>query len=151
MHVILFYEMVMTSSKNSQVKGFWGSTFMKRKKSNIVPKQSKAPVHTTPEKSSGQFLGLIVMSHWLGEVWICIQGGLFGFLLSLFHSENRICLSRGVQVSSAAWRAAVRIMAGVGDLVQRTGNDHTGQVLGGRAIKRSAGAVCGLHHARGDE
>jgi hypothetical protein len=76
---------------------------------------------------------------------------LFGFLLSLFHSENRICLSRGVQVSSAAWRAAVRIMAGVGDLVQRTGNDRTGQVLGGRAIKKSAGAVCGLHHARGDE
>jgi hypothetical protein len=35
--------------------------------------------------------------------------------------ENRVCLSCGVQVAGAAWRAAIRIMAGVGDLVQRTG------------------------------
>jgi hypothetical protein len=28
---------------------------------------------------------------------------------------------------------------------------HTGRVLGGRAIERSSGAVCGLHRARGDE
>jgi hypothetical protein len=28
---------------------------------------------------------------------------------------------------------------------------HTGRVLGGRAIERSGGAVCGLHCARGDE
>jgi hypothetical protein len=28
---------------------------------------------------------------------------------------------------------------------------HTGQILGGRAIERSGGAMCGLHHARGDE
>jgi hypothetical protein len=27
---------------------------------------------------------------------------LFVFLLSLFHSENRVCLSRGVQVAGAA-------------------------------------------------
>jgi hypothetical protein len=56
-----------------------------------------------------------------------------------------------VQVEGAAWRAATRIMAGVGDLVQRTGDGRTGQVLGGRAIERSGGTVCGLHHARGDE
>jgi hypothetical protein len=49
------------------------------------------------------------------------------------------------------WHAAIRIVAGVGDLVQRTGDGHTGQVLGGRAIGRSGGTVCGLHHARGDE
>jgi hypothetical protein len=48
-------------------------------------------------------------------------------------------------------RAAMRIVAGVGDLVQRTGDGHTGQVLGGRAIKRSGGMMCGLHRARGDE
>jgi hypothetical protein len=65
--------------------------------------------------------------------------------------ENLICLSYGVQVASAAWRAATRIMAGVGDLVQRTGDGRAGRVLGGRAIERSGGAVCGLHHARGDE
>jgi hypothetical protein len=65
--------------------------------------------------------------------------------------ENRVCLSRGVQVTCAVWRAATRIMAGVGDLVQRTGNGRTGPVIGGRAVKRSGGAVWGLHCARGDE
>jgi hypothetical protein len=42
-------------------------------------------------------------------------------------------------------------MTGVGDLVQRTGDDRTGRVLGGRAIERSGDAVCGLHRTRGDE
>jgi hypothetical protein len=60
-------------------------------------------------------------------------------------------LSHGVQVAGVAWRVAMRIMAGVGDLVQRTGVDHTGRVLGGRTIERSGGAMCGLHRARGDE
>jgi hypothetical protein len=50
-----------------------------------------------------------------------------------------------------AWRAATRIVAGVGDLVQRTRNGHIGQVLGGRAIERSGGTVCGPHRACGDE
>jgi hypothetical protein len=45
--------------------------------------------------------------------------------------ENCICLSRDVAVASVAWQAAMRIMAGVGDLVQRTGNGHTSRVLGG--------------------
>jgi hypothetical protein len=63
----------------------------------------------------------------------------FIFLLSLFHLENRVCLSRGVQVACAAWRA-----------VTRTGDGHIGQVLDGRAVDRSGGAVCGLHLARGD-
>jgi hypothetical protein len=40
-------------------------------------------------------------------------------------------------VAGAAWRAVMRIVAGVGDLVQR--------------IERSAGAMCGLHRARGDK
>jgi hypothetical protein len=60
-------------------------------------------------------------------------------------------LSRGVQVAGAAWRVATRIMAGIGDLMQRTGDGHTGRVLGGQAIERSDGAVCGLHRAHGDE
>jgi hypothetical protein len=74
----------------------------------------------------------------------------FFFLLSLFRLENHICLSHGVQVAGAAWRAATRTVAGVGDLVQRTGDGHTGRVLGGRAVERSGGAVCGLHLAHGD-
>jgi hypothetical protein len=45
----------------------------------------------------------------------------------------------------------MRIVAGLGDLVQRTGDDRIGWVLGGRAIERSGGVVCNMHHARGDE
>jgi hypothetical protein len=74
----------------------------------------------------------------------------FIFLLPLFHLENRVCLSRGVQVAGAVWRAVMRIVAGIGDLVQRTGDDRTGRVLGGRAVEMSGGAVCGLHLARED-
>jgi hypothetical protein len=59
-------------------------------------------------------------------------------------------LSHGVQVAGAAWRVVMRTVAGVGDLVQRTGDGHTDQVLDGRAVERSGGAVCGLHLARGD-
>jgi hypothetical protein len=75
----------------------------------------------------------------------------FIFLLPLFRLDNRVCLSRGVQVAGAAWHAATRIVAEVGDLVQRTGDGCTGRVLGGRAIGRSGGAVCGLHRAHEDE
>jgi hypothetical protein len=75
----------------------------------------------------------------------------FIFLLSLFHLENHICLSRDVQVVGAAWHAATRIVAGVGDLVQRTRNGRTGWVLSGHAIERSGSAVCGLHRAHRDE
>jgi hypothetical protein len=42
-------------------------------------------------------------------------------------------------------------MAGVGDLVQSTGDGRTGQVLGGRVIERSGSTVCGLHRAREEE
>jgi hypothetical protein len=42
-------------------------------------------------------------------------------------------------------------MAGVGNLMQRTGDGHTGWVLGSRAIDRSGDAVCGLHRTCGDE
>jgi hypothetical protein len=48
------------------------------------------------------------------------------------------------------WHAVMRTMEGVGDLVQRTEDGHTGRVLGGRAVERSGGAVCSLHLARGD-
>jgi hypothetical protein len=72
----------------------------------------------------------------------------FSFIFVLL--ENHVCLSRGVQVTGAAWCAAMRIVAGVGDLVQRIEDGSTGQVLGGRAVERSGGAVCGLHLARGD-
>jgi hypothetical protein len=60
-------------------------------------------------------------------------------------------LSHGVQVVGAAWGTVTRNIAGVGDLVQRTGDGRTGWVLGGRTIERPSGVVCGLHRARGDE
>ena len=75
---------------------------------------------------------------------------LFCFLLSLLHSENRVCLSRGVQVAGVVWHVATRTVVGVGYLVQRTGDGRTGQVLSGRAVERSGGAVYGLYRARGD-
>jgi hypothetical protein len=46
---------------------------------------------------------------------------------------------------------AMKIVAGVGDRVQRTGDGHTGRVLSGQTIGRSGDAVCGLHRARGGE
>jgi hypothetical protein len=54
-------------------------------------------------------------------------------------------------VAGAACCVAMRIVAGIGDLVQRTGDGRTCRVLGGQAVERSGGAVCGLHHARGDK
>jgi hypothetical protein len=49
-----------------------------------------------------------------------------------------------------AW-AATRIVAGVGDMVQRIGDGRIGRVLSGRIIERSGDAICGLHRAHGDE
>jgi hypothetical protein len=56
-----------------------------------------------------------------------------------------------VQVAGAAWRAAMRTVAGVRDLVQRTRDGRTGRVLGAWAVERSGGAMCGPHLARGDQ
>jgi hypothetical protein len=60
-------------------------------------------------------------------------------------------LSHDVQMAGVASQAVTRVMVGVGDLVQRTGDGRTGQVLGGRTIERSGDVVCGLHRARVDE
>jgi hypothetical protein len=45
----------------------------------------------------------------------------------------------------------MRIVAGVGDLIQRIGDGRISRVLGGRMIERSGDAVCGLHRVRRDE
>jgi hypothetical protein len=74
----------------------------------------------------------------------------FCFYFIFVSLENRVCMSRGVQVSSVAWQTATRTMVGVGDLVQRTRDGRKGQVFGGRAVKRSGSIVSGLHLARGD-
>jgi hypothetical protein len=64
--------------------------------------------------------------------------------------ENRVCLSCGMQVTSAAQWAAMRIMTVVGDLVQRTEDGRIGQVLGVRTIGRSGDVMCGVYHAQGN-
>jgi hypothetical protein len=51
-----------------------------------------------------------------------------------------------VQVVGETWQAVMRIMVGVGDVMQRTGHGCTGRVLGGQTIGRSGDAVCGLHY-----
>jgi hypothetical protein len=43
------------------------------------------------------------------------------YLCYLSWLENRVCLSHGVQVIGVTWQAAIRIMAGVGDLGRRLG------------------------------
>jgi hypothetical protein len=45
----------------------------------------------------------------------------------------------------------MRFVVGVEDLVQRTGDDRTGRVLGAWVIQRSDGAVCDLHRSRRDK
>jgi hypothetical protein len=70
----------------------------------------------------------------------------FSFTFVSF-GESRLLVS---WCAGAAWRAATRTMAGVEDLVQRTGDGRTGRVLGDWAIERSGGVVCGLHLTRGD-
>jgi hypothetical protein len=107
-------------------------------------KQHKQFHKTQSEKLSGQFLSLIVMSHWLGDLWIRIWDDLFVLRLSLFHLKNHVCLSCGAQVVGAAWRAATRIVVGVRDLMQRIKYDRTTRILSGRAIEKSGGAVCCL-------
>jgi hypothetical protein len=62
-----------------------------------------------------------------------------------------MCLSNGVQVTGTTWWAAMRIMVGVGDLVQRIGDGRTCRVLSGRTIERLGDIVCGLHRVRGDD
>jgi hypothetical protein len=73
------------------------------------------------------------------------ETGLSCFPFILFHLENCICLSHGVQVAGAAWRAAIRTVAGAGDLVQRTGDGRTGQVAGWSRGWVAPCAVCTCH------
>jgi hypothetical protein len=60
-------------------------------------------------------------------------------------------LSHNVQVAGAAWRAVMRIVTGVGDMMQRIKDGRTDQELSGRMVERSGDVVYGLQHARGDE
>jgi hypothetical protein len=73
---------------------------------------------------------------------------LFCFFTFVLFEESCLLVS---WCAGAAWRAVTRIIAGVGDLVQRTEDGRTGRVLDGRAVERSGSAVCDLYCAREDE
>jgi hypothetical protein len=63
--------------------------------------------------------------------------------------ENHVCLSHGVQVTDAAWRAVTSIVAGVGDLVQKTRDDqaHIGYSVAERLRGRvMLCAICTVHN-----
>jgi hypothetical protein len=72
--------------------------------------------------------------------------------LSLFCVENQVCLSRGVQVTGVTWRTVTRIMAGVGDLIQRIREDQAQvRYSVARRLRGWDDTVCGLHRAQVDE
>jgi hypothetical protein len=56
-----------------------------------------------------------------------LESGIFLWFcyITFVHLENRVCMSRGVQVAAATWQAMTRIVAGVEDQVQRTGDGQT--------------------------
>jgi hypothetical protein len=66
----------------------------------------------------------------------------------MFRVEKRVCLSRDVLVTGAAWMVVTRIEAGVEDLVQRTGDgqSHVGYSVARRSRDRvTLCAVCIVH------
>jgi hypothetical protein len=56
-----------------------------------------------------------------------------------------------VYVVGAARRAAMWIVVGVEDLVQRTRDCRTGWILGNQTVERLDDVVCGLYRARADK
>jgi hypothetical protein len=65
-----------------------------------------------------------------------------------FHVEKCVCLSHDVSVTGEAWRTGVRIEAGVGDLVQRTGDSQAqvGYSVAGRLRGQvTLCVVCTVH------
>jgi hypothetical protein len=73
------------------------------------------------------------------------------FYIYLVRLKNRVWLSHDVQVAGVVWRATMRIVIRVEDLLQRTMDDRICQILNGRTIRRSDDIVCDLHRAYGDE
>jgi hypothetical protein len=98
------------------------------------------------EKPSGQYLSLIVMSHWLDVVWIRIWDILIVLHYHMFvWGITFICLvvCRWQVRHGRQWWWCRRPGA------EDRGWSSTCQVLGGWMIRRSDDTVCGLHHARG--
>jgi hypothetical protein len=77
------------------------------------------------------------------------ESGTFSwFYPIIFLMENRVCLSYGVQVAGAAWRAVTRIMTEVGDMMRRIRDcqAQVGYLVAGRSKCRvTLCAVCTTH------
>jgi hypothetical protein len=56
-----------------------------------------------------------------------------------------VCLSCGVQVTGATWRAATRIKARVGDLVHRTGDGQAQVEYSVAGRSRGRVTLCAVH------
>jgi hypothetical protein len=116
---------------------------------NFVPFIVNGLIKGEIGKPSDQYLGLICDESLTCRGLNSNLGYFSSFTFIFVHVENSVCLSRGVQVAGATWRAAMRIVAGVGELVQRIG-DSQAQVRY-LVAERSGGrddAVCGLHRAQ---
>jgi hypothetical protein len=98
------------------------------------------------EKPSGQYIGLIcdksLTCHGLNSNLRHFGGST---TISLFHVENHVCLSRGVQVTGATWRAGTRIVARVGDLMRRTGHGQAQVEYSGTRRSRGQVMQCAVH------
>jgi hypothetical protein len=68
----------------------------------------------------------------------------FTFIFVLF-GESRL------QVAGAACQTAMKIMTGLGDLIQTIEDGHTGRVLDDQTIGMSGDAVCDLYRTSRDE
>jgi hypothetical protein len=106
---------------------FWSSTCA----SCVLDSKFKLCAFVLPLYSSRERLRIQVVSALVWLWWVIdlplfeFESGKFRwFYLYLSHVKNHVCLSCGVQVTSATWRTSMRIMAGVGDLVQRIEDDQ---------------------------
>jgi hypothetical protein len=82
----------------------------------IIPKLARAEV--VGARLRNQVVSTLVWLWWVIDLlWFEFESGIFWLFYPIICVENRVCLSRGVLVTGLIWRAAIRIVAGVGDLV----------------------------------
>jgi hypothetical protein len=102
------------------------------------------------ENPSGQYLGLIVLSHCLAMVQIRIRDIL---VVLPYYSCGESCLL-------VSWCVGDRCNMAVRDEDRGRSRTHgvedqirssIGRVLGGQTVERSSDTVCGLHRAQGDD
>jgi hypothetical protein len=95
-----------------------------------------------------QLVGSLVWLWWVIDLTrFEFESGIFSWFYHIIfvRVENHICLSYGVQVAGVTWRTVMRIVAGIWDMLQRTGDDqaHIGYSVAGQSGGRvTPCAVC---------